>query len=129
MSYVIGGNDFVTNIPEVQNSRTMSQPQLTEYELKSIQSQREKLKYFTDTTNDEVVKQHEHELFTNLSLSSIFTKFSTVIISIINQLLAIDKNTSASDIVYIFIRDDRLIYIGLLLMIIALCIYLVDITQ
>jgi hypothetical protein len=129
MSYVTPSNDFVDVRPEVQNSRVLSQPQMTDFEIKSMEDQQRKLDYFTDTTNEELQQQQEQELFTNLSLSTIFSKLAITIITIINELLAITKNTSFSEIVYIFVRDDRLIYLGLLLIMISLAVYLLDITN
>jgi hypothetical protein len=129
MSTVTPSNDFVQQRPEVQSSRILSQPQLTEFEIKSAEDQQRKLKYFTDTTNEEIDAAQEKEVFVNLSLSNIFSKLSSTIITIINELLEINKDTQFSDIIYIFVRDDRLIYLGILFMIIAICVYLVDIAE
>lgn len=129
MSTVTPSNDFVEIRPEVQSSRFVSQPELNDYEIKALEDQQRKLTYFTDTTNSERQIKQEKEIFVNLSLVDLFSKLSTTIIAIINELLGITKDTQFNDILYIFVKEDRLIYIGLLLMIIALCIYLIDITS
>ena len=128
MSTVTPSNDFVQIRPEVQSSRVVSQPELNDYEIKALEEQQRKLTYFTDTTNRERQIKQEKEVFVNLSLVDLFSKLSSTIIAIINELLGITKDTKFNDILYIFVKEDRLIYIGLLLMLIALCVYLIDIT-
>uniref|UniRef100_A0A6C0BJZ3 Uncharacterized protein n=1 Tax=viral metagenome TaxID=1070528 RepID=A0A6C0BJZ3_9ZZZZ len=129
MSTVTPSNDFVDTQPEVQSSRIMSPPELTEQETKAMEEQQRRLKYFSDTTNAELQQQQEQEIFYNLSLATILKKLSTTIISIINDLLAMTSQTTASDMVYIFVREDRLIYLGLLFVMIALAVYIIDITS
>lgn len=128
MSTVTPSNDFVKVQPEVQSSRVLSQPELNEFEIKSMEEQQRRLKYFTDTTNEEQQQQQEKEVFINLSLVTIFSKLSTTIITIINELLEINNETRFSDIIYIFVKDDRLIYLGILFVIISIAIFLIDIT-
>lgn len=128
MSTVTPSNDFVQIRPEVQSSRVLSQPQATEFELKALEKQRKTLKYFSDSTNTEIDEQKEHEIFTNLSLVDLFRKMSSTIIDIINELLEINAQSSIDDIIYIFIQKDRLIYIGIIILLIAIGLYLMDIT-
>lgn len=129
MSTVTPSNDFVQIQPEVQSSRLLSQDEMTEFEVKSLEEQRKHLKYFSDKTNEDLNQQQEQHIFTNLSISQIFINLSNTIISIINELTNITKDTSLDDLVYIFIKDDRLIYLGILAIIIALGLYLLDITN
>lgn len=129
MSTVTPNNDFVQIRPEVQNSRILSQPQLTEFEVKSMEEQQRRLNYFSDKTNEELLEKQEQELFINLSLVNLFNKLSSTIISIINELVEVNKETEFNDIIYIFIRDDRLIYIGILLIIISIGLYLIDVAS
>jgi hypothetical protein len=128
MSTVTPSNDFVQIRPEVQSSRLLSQPQLNEYEIKSMEEQQRRLKYFTDTTNEEQQKTQEQQLFYNLSLANILSKLSSTIISIINELLAINQETQFNDVIYIFVKEDRLIYLGILFIIISIAMYLIDVT-
>jgi len=129
MSTVTPSNDFVQVRPEIQSSRLLSQPQLNEFEIKSMEEQQRRLKYFTDTTNDQQQQEQEQQLFINLSLVDIFSKLSSTMISIINELVDINKETQLNDIIYIFIKEDRLVYIGLLFIIVSIAIYLIDVTQ
>lgn len=129
MSTVTPSNDFVQVQPEIQSSRVMSQPQLNKFEVKAMEDQQRRLKYFSDKTNEELQEKQEKELFINLSLITLFSKLSSTIIAIINELLVINQDTRFSDVVYIFVKEDRLIYLGMLLIIISIAVYLIDITQ
>lgn len=122
-------NDFAQIRPEVQNSRVLSQPQVTQQEIQAMEDQRRRLEYFTDTTNEELRQQQEREVFVNLSLVTLFEKLSTTIITIINELLAISKDAAFNDVLYIFIKEDRLIYVGFLFILVSLAIYLIDVTR
>lgn len=128
MSTVTPSNDFVDVMPEVQSSRIISQDERTEAEMKSMEEQQRRLNYFTTTTNEELQQQQEKEVFINLSLVQLMSKMSATIIAIINELLAITKDTEFSEIIYIFIKEDRLVYLGILLFMIALAVYIIDIT-
>jgi len=129
MSTVTPSNDFLQVQPEVQSSRVMSQDQLNDHEIKAMEDQQRKLKYFTDTTNEEQQQQQERELFINLSLVTLFSKMSSTIIDIINELLQITRDSQMNEIIYIFIQKDRLIYLGMLFVIISIAMYLIDVTQ
>lgn len=129
MSTVTPSTEFIQIRPEVQNSRVMSQSQLTEFETKAMEEQQRRLKFFTDKTNEELQQKQEEELFINLSLVQLFSKMSSTIITIINELLEINQETRFNDILYIFVKENRLIYIGMLFVIIALAIYLIDVTS
>lgn len=129
MSTVTPSNDFVQIRPEVQNSRVLSQPELTDYEIRSMEEQQRRLKYFTDTTNEELQQKQEQQLFINLSLVDLLSNMSKTIITIINELIDINQDTTWNDVILIFIKNDRLVYIGILLIIVSLCIYLIDITN
>jgi hypothetical protein len=129
MSTVTPSNDFLQVRPEVQSSRVMSKAQLNDQEIQAMEDQQRKLKYFTDTTNEELQQQQEKELFINLSLVTLFSKMSSTIIDIINELLQVTRDSQMNEIIFIFIQKDRLIYLGMLFVIISLAMYLIDVTQ
>ena len=103
--------------------------QLTQYEIDTLSTEQRRLKYFSDKTNDENNEKTQKETFINLSIVEIFRRLSQVIIAIINDLIIVNKNTPKSEIILIFTKQDRLIYIGLLILIICLSMYIVDITN
>jgi hypothetical protein len=129
MSYITPASDFIQERPEVESSRILSPQQLTQYELETLKEEHRRLHYFSDKTNEELMQTQEEELFFNLSLVNLFRNLSLTMIAIINELLEITQETQLNDIILIFVKKDRLIYIGLLLIMIAFALYVVDITS
>ena len=129
MSYITPASDFIDERPEVQSSRILSPRQLTQFEMDSMRDELRQLHYYSDKTNEELKQTEEQELFINLSLVSLFKNLSVTIISIINELLEITEETQLDDIILIFVKYDRLIYIGFIFIIIALSIYIIDVTS
>lgn len=124
MSTVTPSISFLEISPEVENSRTVN-----DFEQKAKEDQQRRLKFYTDTSNEESQKKQEKDIFINLSLVQLFQKMSSTIINIINEILDIKSDTTINDIIYIFIKEDRLIYIGMLCIIITLSLYLIDVTS
>ena len=89
----------------------------TNYEQTAINNENAYLKYYTDKTNSEQQAQTEGELFINLSLRSIVTKISETIISVLNDLLE-PKSKGLTEYVMIFFKGDRMIYLGVTIMLI-----------
>ncbi len=129
MSFPTPATDFITQRPEVQSSRILSPEQLTLYEIDSMKEEQRRLHYFSDESNKELMQIQDNSLFINLSLVDLFKNLSLTIILIINELLEITQETSLNDIILIFIKHDRLVYIGFIFIIIAFSIYVVDITN
>jgi beta-glucosidase/6-phospho-beta-glucosidase/beta-galactosidase len=123
MSYNSPASDFINIQPEVQNSRLADPSKLTHYEEETSQIQNKKLKFYTNAHNTET-EQTSDQTFVNLSLVQLFQNMASTIIDIMNDLL---KNTlSLNEILHVFIQGDRLIYIGVLMLIISFCIYIVE---
>ena len=121
--------EMTTTRPEVQNSRTLSNQQMTQFELAAMKDEQRRLTFYSDKTNSELNQAQEQELFINLSLVTLFQNLSATLISIMNELLEINQDTRLDDIILIFVRQNRLVYLGILLVIIALALYIVDITS
>jgi hypothetical protein len=129
MSLTTPTNDFAIVRPEVQNSRVLSPQQLTQFEVQSMQDEQRRLSYYSDKTNEELNQVQEQELFINLSLVKLFQNLSATIIAIINEILEVNQDTTFEDFILIFVKGNRLVYLGILLIMIALAIYIVDITR
>ena len=129
MSFATPTSEFTNERPEVQSSRVMSPQQLSQYEIDSMKEEHRRLTYYDDKTNEERHQAQEEELFINLSLVTLFRNMSATIIAIINELLAIKQTSRMNDIILIFVKGDRLIYLGMLIIIIALSFYIIDITS
>lgn len=107
-------NQFVTRTPEVQMERQMS-----DYQIKTALAEQKKLKYYTDQANTERYIEGEKEVFINLSLVEIAQNFVRSMIGILNDLTDM-KDISLRQIISILTRDDRLIYLGILFILIGL---------
>ncbi len=129
MSLATPTNEFTTVRPEVQNSRVLSPQQLTQFEIQSMQDEQRRLTYYSDKTNEELIQVQEQELFINLSIVRLFQNLSATIIAIINEILEVNYDTTFEDFVLIFVKGNRLVYLGMLLIMIAVAIYIVDITR
>ena len=112
-------NQFVDRVPEVQMERQMS-----DYQLKTIMAENRKLKYFTDTANIENLENQHHEVFINLSLVELTKKFVQSMIDILDDLTKMN-GFDLKNIISILIRGDRLIYLGILFLIIGLSMVLI----
>jgi hypothetical protein len=128
MSFPTATTEFTDERPEVQSSRVLSKQQLTQYEIDSMKEEHRRLSYYSDKTNEELITAQDQELFINLSIVSLFQNLSKTIISIINELLEINQDTRLNDIILIFVKGDRLIYLGILLVMIAIAIFIIEIT-
>lgn len=102
---------------------------LTQFEIDTLTEHERRLKYYTAEANKENKVKEEKNLFINLSIVQIFHNLSQVIISILNELMLINKDTPKSEIFLIFVKNDRLIYLGLLVVLIGLGMYIIDITD
>ena len=121
MSFITPNANFdvrpEVNFPQIRR--------LTQFELDNLKEQHRRLTFFNDKTNEERKKQQEERLFINLSLIELFQNISKTIINIINDLLAINQDTKYEDIILIFIKRERLIYIGMVSIIIAISIWII----
>lgn len=121
MSYVTSSNNFIVR-PEIQHADSA----LTQSEISSIEDQQRRLNYFAETAEKENTNEN---VFVNLSIKDLLRNFAQTMIHIINELLEINRNTTFNDILLIFIKNDRLISVGLLMVMIGLSIYIIDITS
>lgn len=98
------------------------------FEQIAIDNEHKTLQYMTDKENTLRSKQTVHQQFINLSLLEIANGISMTIISIINELLDSSKPKELNDIIEIFFKDDRMIYVGLTIFLFTLGLYIIDIS-
>ena len=96
------------------------------YESKVTDIEGKKLQYYTE--NAQSAQRAEKKVFTDLSLKTIFQNVSFTLIAIINDILA-GQIKKPSDVIMVLFKEDRMIYLGLIIMTIAFCIYIIDITS
>jgi hypothetical protein len=89
----------------------------------------QKLTYYAEKTNAASAQEKTENLFIHLSLRQIMMNISNTFIGIMNDILNPADPATPRDYLSIISKDDRLIYVGIIVVFIAFCLYLVDITS
>ena len=95
----------------------------TQFVRNVIKKGKKRIDYFSDRANKEKSKEVKAENIFNLSLKQIFENLSKTLIDLLTDIIS-GNIYSIADI----FKGDRILYLGLLLFLIALGIYIVDIT-
>jgi hypothetical protein len=90
-----------------------------------ISEEDRKLTYFTERDRN---RPEDDRLFINLSIKEVLHGMSIAFINIINDIVS-GQQASMSDYIMAFFKGDRMIYVGLLLILVAFSIYIIDITS
>jgi len=93
-----------------------------------LKAEDEKLKYYASKANNEAIHLEEDKLLVNLSLAQVAKNIAQTIIAVINELLD-PQNRNVQAIIQIFFKEDRMMYIGMTLILIVFSFYIVDITS
>jgi hypothetical protein len=103
----------------------------TDYEKEKINQQYNDLYFnsFNDTLNLE--KQKQKKIIYNLSISEITSNLSKVLFDILNELSLLHKNNNVNfrNYIEVFIKDDRMIYTGILFILLALAIFFIFVSS
>jgi hypothetical protein len=111
--------------PLQRQKYALSPEKYTGYEARVVEDEGRTLKYYTDIANSRSQREEEERLITNMSLTLILENISKTIIAIINDIVS-GNATTPSELFSVFFRDNRMMYIGFVLMFIAFSIYLVS---
>lgn len=98
------------------------------YQRKVEQHENDQLTYYTQRANVEQEQEETGKLFVNLSVKQIIQGLAQTIIDIVNDLVS-GEIKDAKGLVAIFFYGDRMIYLGVLLVLVAFSVYLIDITS
>lgn len=105
----------------------------TDYEKLKIAEQYNKLYGQIYNKNTEEVVLNENKKIYNLSFYILFSNAAKVYINILNEISIFfsseNKNKSLNKLGYILTKDDNLLYIGLLVLILSFLLWLIDITK
>tara|TARA_Y200000002_G_C22516279_1_gene593571 strand:+ start:251 stop:658 length:408 start_codon:yes stop_codon:yes gene_type:complete len=73
----------------------------------------------------------ENKNIYNMSINSLFTKLSVVSMELLEDLTIFinQKNKNINNFFIIFTKDDRLIYVGILFILLAMSLWFIDITK
>ena len=101
------------------------------YQKIMLTKQYNKLNNLSRKENKKNMKITEDKRFYNLSLKRIAENFSGTMLVLVNELTLFiyQKNKNINQLMLIFTKDDRLIYVGILLFLISLCLYFIDLTN
>lgn len=104
---------------------SLSEPQT--YELRSAQIANQKLEYYSEIANQEAKQTVDNSLFINLSLAQILHNLSKTLVDIITD-FANGKASNYTGFTQTLFTGDRMMYLGLLLLLISFSIYVIDLT-
>lgn len=101
---------------------------LSDYEKVMLSRAYDKLYKKSQLENARMAKLKEDDKLYNLSLKQIATNLSVVLVQIINDLVVYfsKENKTLKDFLLIFAQKDRLIYVGILLVILALIFFFIE---
>jgi len=129
---------YLNNInPDISKNKTVLKKDYTlaytDYEKLKIAEQYNKLYGQIYNKNAEQIVLNENKKIYNLSFSILFSNAAKVYISILNEISIFfsseNKNKSLNKLGYILTKDDNLLYIGLLVLILSFLLWLIDITK
>lgn len=96
-----------------------------EYERKAIELEGQKLRYYTEKSQDELDKENRDRIVVNMTLSEIITEWSRTMVTILTELTDADSYFDVKDTL---LRKSRLFFIGMTFVMISLLIYFFDAT-
>tara|TARA_B110000495_G_C22632024_1_gene375863 strand:- start:76 stop:465 length:390 start_codon:yes stop_codon:yes gene_type:complete len=103
----------------------------TDYEKEMINKQYNKLYFNSLNESNQMKKAKNEKIIYNLSLSQIFQNMSNVIVQVLNEysILIKDKDRNYNKYVEVLIKEDRMIYVGIIFIILALMIFFIFVSS
>ena len=108
---------------------------LSDYYQHNLAEQNKKLYNLGNIDNDKEYKKKYDEQIYNLSLSTLGKNFTKTLLDILNELITFiykiingGETFNFNSFIIIFIKDDRLIYSGILFVLLSLFVYFMDIS-
>lgn len=99
------------------------------FEQQALDREDKTLKYYTDKANSNQDSDVQHQYILNLSLSEIAANISVTFIAVINDLVNPSTRKDLNGLLNIFFKENRMIYIGLTILLISFGLYVIDITS
>jgi len=101
----------------------------SDVEENAIKNENKLLNYYTDKANYDQEQAETGKRIVHLSLLEIAQNISTTIIAIINELVDPTVKKDTNGLLEIFFKGDRMIYIGITALLVALGLYFIDISS
>jgi hypothetical protein len=94
-------------------------------EIIAKENEQKQLKYYTDVANKNIEENEQWHEFTKLSISEIAINISKTFNAVLEEVLALKPAKTylgmLHEIIIIIVKEDRLIYLGILLFFFSLC--------
>jgi hypothetical protein len=105
----------------------------SDYEKQKIAEQYNRLYIQSKQENEERNKLKTNQKIYNLSLSELVKNASLVYMNVLNELIIFFTNPAEkkdwNKFVHIFVNSDNMIYVGLLIVMVAFALWVIDVTQ
>ena len=103
----------------------------TDYEKEMINRQYNKLYFNSLNDSNKLAKEKESQIIYNLSLKQIFQNTSDTLIKIMNEYAILMKNgdKNYNKYVEVLIKDDRMVYVGIIFIVLAMMIFFIFVTS
>ena len=103
----------------------------TDYEKEMINRQYNKLYFNSLNDTNKLAKEKESQIIYNLSLKQIFQNTSDTLIKMMNEYAILMKNgdKNYNKYVEVLIKDDRMVYVGIIFIVLAMMIFFIFVTS
>ena len=94
--------------------------------------EQQKLKYYTTKDNKELANKEAKKTIENMDITEIFKNISLTFNAIIGEILNMDNDgvpMTVYNVLSIFFKEDRALYIGLVILLTCVGIFIIDITS
>ena len=94
--------------------------------------EQEKLKYYTTKDNEEIAKQEAKKTIESMTITEVIQNISLTFNAIMGELLNMEKDNvpvTVYNVLDIFLKEDRALYIGIVIFLTCIGIFIVDITS
>jgi hypothetical protein len=127
--YLTNNNSTSTSTNVLKKDYTLDS---TDYEKLKINEQYNKLYSNIYNENKNMIIENENKKIYNLSLAILIKNASTVYINLLNDLSIYfnkENDKSFNKLGYILTKDDNILYIGILFLIISFLLWLINVTM
>lgn len=109
-------------------SMSLSHPENMAYEQHVLKGEQKQLKYYAERSNQQQEQHEQDQLLVNMSIKQILMNWSQTFVNILTD-LATGQITGVRSLITTLFKEDRMIYVGLTMILIAFSMYIVDITS
>ena len=113
---------------EIIKNNTVDYSYLSDYQVKDELVRLERLRRLESEENEREIRMKEDKKIYNLSLKEIFKNLMNYMVEMINEITKFIEtpNKDYNNLITILTREDRLIYLGLVIIIISMVLYFIS---